>query len=134
MAERLAYAAEHGYTVLTNDLDFGTILAATQGEKPSVVQIRSDNLDPDVIGTHYQCASQSFQNPLYCSGLSNPSRLLMQPEADPLRVTATRESPEPRLGSRRIGFAARFSNASHRLLQLGHFEKNIDLRLRVVAM
>jgi predicted nuclease of predicted toxin-antitoxin system len=49
MAERLAYAAEHGYTVLTNDLDFGTILAATQGEKPSVVQIRSDNLDPDVI-------------------------------------------------------------------------------------
>jgi predicted nuclease of predicted toxin-antitoxin system len=46
----MAYAAQHGYTVLTQDLDFSTILAATQGEKPSVMQIRSDNLDPDVIG------------------------------------------------------------------------------------
>jgi predicted nuclease of predicted toxin-antitoxin system len=49
-AEIMAYAAQHGYTVLTQDLDFSTILAATQGEKPSVMQIRSDNLDPDVIG------------------------------------------------------------------------------------
>jgi len=32
------------------DLDFSTILAATSGSKPSVVQLRSDNLDPDVIG------------------------------------------------------------------------------------
>ncbi len=48
--EIMAYAAAHDFTVLTQDLDFSTILAATQGEKPSVVQIRSDNLDPDVIG------------------------------------------------------------------------------------
>jgi len=27
--------------VLTNDLDFGAILAATQGKKPSVEQIRA---------------------------------------------------------------------------------------------
>jgi predicted nuclease of predicted toxin-antitoxin system len=47
--EIMAYAAQHGYVVVTQDLDFSTILAATQGEKPSVVQIRSDNLDPDVI-------------------------------------------------------------------------------------
>jgi predicted nuclease of predicted toxin-antitoxin system len=48
--EIMSHAAEHGYVVLTNDLDFGAILAVTHGEKPSVVQIRSDNLDPDVIG------------------------------------------------------------------------------------
>jgi len=30
------------YTVLTLDLDFSAILAATQGRKPSVVQLRSD--------------------------------------------------------------------------------------------
>jgi predicted nuclease of predicted toxin-antitoxin system len=48
--EIMAFAAESGHVVLTHDLDFGAILAATHGEKPSVVQIRSDNLDPDVIG------------------------------------------------------------------------------------
>lgn len=36
--------------MLTQDLDFSTILAVTQGEKPSVIQIRADNLDPDAIG------------------------------------------------------------------------------------
>ena len=35
----MAYAAEHDYIVVTNDMDFTAILAATQCEKPSVVQI-----------------------------------------------------------------------------------------------
>jgi len=48
--EIMAYALTHDYVVLTHDLDFGAILAATGGEKPSVVQIRSDKLDPDVLG------------------------------------------------------------------------------------
>lgn len=48
--EIMAYAAKHDYVVVTNDLDFGAILAVTHGEKPSVVQIRSENLSPDVIG------------------------------------------------------------------------------------
>ena len=46
----MAYAREHGHVVLTNDLDFSAILAATHGTKPSVVQIRSDDLSPDTIG------------------------------------------------------------------------------------
>ena len=33
------------------DLDFGAILAATRGEKPSVVQIRAENVSPESIGT-----------------------------------------------------------------------------------
>ena len=36
--------------VLTHDLDFGAILAATHGAKPSVVQIRAKDVSPDVIG------------------------------------------------------------------------------------
>ena len=48
--EIMAYAAKHDYVVLTNDLDFGAILAVTHREKPSVMQIRSENLSPDVIG------------------------------------------------------------------------------------
>ncbi len=49
-SEIMAYAAEHGYVVLTHDLDFGSILAASNGEKPSVVQIRAEDVSPDVIG------------------------------------------------------------------------------------
>ena len=34
--EIMAFAAESGFVVITHDLDFGAILAATQGTKPSV--------------------------------------------------------------------------------------------------
>lgn len=46
----LAYAREKGYCVVTNDLDFGTILASTHLRSPSVFQIRSHVLDPGSIG------------------------------------------------------------------------------------
>ncbi len=46
----MQYAASREYVVLTHDLDFGAILAATQGEKPSVVQLRSDDNRPENIG------------------------------------------------------------------------------------
>ena len=49
--EIAAFARTNGYVVLTHDLDFGAILAATQGDKPSVVQIRSEDVSPNVIGT-----------------------------------------------------------------------------------
>jgi predicted nuclease of predicted toxin-antitoxin system len=49
-AEIIAFARTNGYVVLTHDLDFSAILAATQGSKPSVVQIRSDDLRPETLG------------------------------------------------------------------------------------
>jgi predicted nuclease of predicted toxin-antitoxin system len=49
-SEIMAYARTNGFVVLTHDLDFGAILAASQGQKPSVVQIRSEDVSPDVIG------------------------------------------------------------------------------------
>jgi predicted nuclease of predicted toxin-antitoxin system len=48
--ELMAFAKENDYVVLTHDLDFGAILAATHGEKPSVVQIRAENVTPEAIG------------------------------------------------------------------------------------
>lgn len=38
------YARQHEYVVLTNDLDFSAILAVTHARKPSVVQLRADDL------------------------------------------------------------------------------------------
>ncbi|HWY20136.1 MAG TPA: DUF5615 family PIN-like protein [Candidatus Acidoferrum sp.] len=49
-SEIMRYAAHHGYVVLTHDMDFSAILAATHGEKPSVVQIRTEDVSPKVIG------------------------------------------------------------------------------------
>ncbi len=49
-SEIMAYAEANGYVVLTHDLDFSAMLAATQGRKPSVVQIRAEDVSPDVIG------------------------------------------------------------------------------------
>ncbi len=46
----MQWAAERGYVVLTADLDFGAILAATRSRRPSVVQVRSDILTPRAIG------------------------------------------------------------------------------------
>ena len=44
------YASARGFVVLTHDLDFGAILAATGAERPSVVQIRAANVDPTSLG------------------------------------------------------------------------------------
>jgi predicted nuclease of predicted toxin-antitoxin system len=38
--EIMHYAIKNGWTVLTHDLDFATILADTHWQKPSVIQIR----------------------------------------------------------------------------------------------
>ena len=48
--EIMNYARANDYVVLTHDLDFSAILAATHGDKPSVVQIRAEDLSLDTIG------------------------------------------------------------------------------------
>jgi predicted nuclease of predicted toxin-antitoxin system len=62
--ELMQFAAGHNFIVLTHDLDFGAILAATHGLKPSVVQIRSDDLNPDKIGHHVILALQKMSDEL----------------------------------------------------------------------
>jgi predicted nuclease of predicted toxin-antitoxin system len=49
-AELMRWAAAHGHIVLTADLDFGAILAATQRRQPSVIQIRADVPTPAAAG------------------------------------------------------------------------------------
>ncbi len=47
----MAYASANDFVVLTHDLDFSAILATTHGEKPSVVQIRADDVSLNAIGS-----------------------------------------------------------------------------------
>lgn len=50
-SEIMTYARENGFVVLTHDLDFSAILATTHGEKPSVVQIRADDVSLNAVGS-----------------------------------------------------------------------------------
>lgn len=52
----MEYARANDMVVLTHDLDFGAILAASGGEKPSVIQIRADNNSPEVVGAQVLAA------------------------------------------------------------------------------
>ena len=63
-AEIMAYAIMNNCIVLTHDLDFSAILAVTHGEKPSVVQIRADNVRPDVIGMQVVAALRQMESEL----------------------------------------------------------------------
>lgn len=74
--EIMTFAMANDYVVLTHDLDFSAILAATQGEKPSVVQIRADDVSPDAIGLQIVAALGQMASELAAGALLtiDPSR------------------------------------------------------------
>jgi predicted nuclease of predicted toxin-antitoxin system len=48
--EIMAWARTNGFIVFTHDLDFSALLAATQAQGPSVLQVRAQNVLPDHLG------------------------------------------------------------------------------------
>ena len=48
--EILEYAATNGLVILTHDLDFGMLLAALGRVRPSVLQVRAQDVLPSAIG------------------------------------------------------------------------------------
>ncbi|HYW75574.1 MAG TPA: DUF5615 family PIN-like protein [Gammaproteobacteria bacterium] len=78
--EIMAYARQRDYIVLTHDLDFSAILAATHGEKPSVVQIRADDVSPDVIGPQVMIALRQMAAELESGALLtvDPNRMRLR--------------------------------------------------------
>ncbi len=79
-SEIMAYARANDYVVLTHDLDFGAILAATHGEMPSVVQIRAEDVSPDVIGGKVVAALRQMESELQAGALLtvDPNRTRMR--------------------------------------------------------
>ena len=65
----MAYAKTNDLVVLTHDLDFGAILAATHGEKPSVVQIRAEDTSPEEIGASVVAALRQLAGELEAGAL-----------------------------------------------------------------
>ncbi len=63
------YAAANGFTVLTQDLDFGAILAASNSDRPSVVQLRTDDLSPNAVGAQVIGQILKWSSQLACGAM-----------------------------------------------------------------
>jgi predicted nuclease of predicted toxin-antitoxin system len=68
-SEIMAFAAANNYVVVTHDLDFSAILAVTHGKKPSVIQIRSEDVSPEFIGKQTIAALRHMQAELEAGAL-----------------------------------------------------------------
>jgi predicted nuclease of predicted toxin-antitoxin system len=60
----LAWAQDRGFVVVTSDLDFSAILAASGAEGPSVLQIRSQALSPRFLREVLLAALRHFESHL----------------------------------------------------------------------
>jgi len=59
-----ARARDNGYVVVTHDLDFGTLLAASSAQKPSVIQVRTHDVMPETLTPVLIDAIQRFGSEL----------------------------------------------------------------------
>ncbi len=59
--EILTWAKSNDHILLTHDLDFGAILAATGGKSPSVIQLRMQDINPQHIETPVIQAIHQFR-------------------------------------------------------------------------
>jgi len=77
----MRWAAEHDHVVLTSDLDFGAILAATRQRRPSVVQLRTDLPTSEAVGTVVLAALRQLKQEL-----SGDALVSIEPARARLRV------------------------------------------------
>lgn len=69
-----AWANENGYVIFTHDLDFGTILAVTNADGPSVIQVREHDVLPDTMGETVLQALEQFEDFLQAGALITINR------------------------------------------------------------
>jgi predicted nuclease of predicted toxin-antitoxin system len=81
----LRWAAANGYAVLTHDLDFGAILAASHGTAPSVVQLRAQDVSPDRLGQIILAALTQCAELLAAGALVSVDAESLRARALPLR-------------------------------------------------
>ncbi|MBW4497773.1 MAG: DUF5615 family PIN-like protein [Oscillatoria princeps RMCB-10] len=65
----MEWARANGYLVFTHDLDFGSLLVATQAEAPSVLQVRTQDILPASIENTVIEALRRFESELEAGAL-----------------------------------------------------------------
>lgn len=77
----MEFARKNNYVILTHDLDFSGILAASGSKKPSVVQIRSEVLMPERIGKQVVSALRQLE-----SEIEQGALIVIEPDRFRLRI------------------------------------------------
>lgn len=90
--ELMAWAHERGMVVLTHDLDFGDILAATASKGPSVIQLRADRMAVDEIGRLVVSALRDYGSELEAGALLSLDVARLRVRLLPINRP---ESPDP---------------------------------------
>ena len=87
----MAGAAEHDFVLLTHDLDFGSMLAASKDPRPSAIQVRADDISPEAIGAQVIAALRQMSAELAAGALITVeparTRLRILPFASPGQPT-----------------------------------------------
>ncbi|MEH2005474.1 MAG: DUF5615 family PIN-like protein [Nostoc sp.] len=65
----MEWASTNGYIVFTHDLDFGSLLAATGADTPSVIQVRTQDILPNTIENLVISALNQFESLLESGAL-----------------------------------------------------------------
>jgi predicted nuclease of predicted toxin-antitoxin system len=65
----MSWAKENRHVVFTHDLDFGTLLALTHAEGPSVIQVRTQDVAPAAISRLVIKVLHQFQSELEAGAL-----------------------------------------------------------------
>lgn len=60
----MTWARDNDHVVVTHDLDFGALLAASSAEKPSVIQVRTRNVMPESMAPILIDALRRFEQDL----------------------------------------------------------------------
>jgi predicted nuclease of predicted toxin-antitoxin system len=81
----LKWAEDNGHIVFTHDLDFGTLLAATDAKGPSVIQVRTQNVMPEALGNTVVNAIKKFKNELDAGSLISIDQKKARARILPLR-------------------------------------------------
>ena len=58
------WARANGYVVFTHDLDFGTLLATTRAQGPSVIQVRIQDIMPQSLGSRFVQIIRQYESVL----------------------------------------------------------------------
>jgi predicted nuclease of predicted toxin-antitoxin system len=86
--EIMAWARSNGFVVFTHDLDFGAILAATDADFPSILQVRVQDISPQRIGDLVLSVFRQFEEMLYQGALVSIDEKRARARVLPLRRQA----------------------------------------------
>lgn len=65
----MSWASSNDYLVFTHDLDFGTLLAISEADTPSVIQVRTQDVLPSKLSSIVLNALKQFQTELEIGAL-----------------------------------------------------------------